>query len=62
MKATDYRAWIHPLRRDCRYDYRIVVQRLTDGVTRHEKISGGWELAVAVAQALAAELGCTEQL
>jgi hypothetical protein len=62
MKATDFRAWITPRKSSSKgkWDYRVVVQRLTDGKSAQEKVSGGWLVAEAVANKLARSLGMDE--
>ena len=62
MTDKDFRAFIMPLKGKAsagKWDWRVVVQRLTDGVTKTEKCSGGWLIAEAVANRLMRDLGLT---
>jgi len=60
-RPADFRAWIHPItspdESEGKFDYRVVVQRLTDGVTKQTKVSGGWTIAEAYCNLLARDLG-----
>ncbi|MFH0964582.1 MAG: hypothetical protein V2A58_11310 [Planctomycetota bacterium] len=58
----DFRCWIHPLSEragEGQWDWRVIVQRLTDGLSRQERVSGGWQIAEAVARRLMRELSTT---
>lgn len=60
LKEEDFRVKIIPLSEKAgqgKWDWRVVVQRLTDGVTRHDKVSGGWIIAEHTANRLMRELG-----
>jgi len=55
----DFRTFITPLSGQMsagKWDYRVVVVRLSDGCTKQEKVSGGWSVAEAVARRLQKEL------
>ncbi len=60
----NFRVWIHPLTGRASkglWHWRIVVQRLSDGLTRQSKASGGWLVAEAVANRLMEEIeSCPE--
>ena len=65
MKSTDFRAWIKSLSDkagNSKYDYRVTVQRLTDGLTKTERVSGGWNIAEAYCDKLAHSLGLSSTL
>lgn len=58
-----FRCWIHPLSEMAsqgKWDWRVVVQRLTDGVTKTLKVGGGWEAAESCARRMMQDLlvGC----
>lgn len=55
-RSVDFRVWIHPVKHP-KWDYRVVVQRLTDGVTKTERVSGGEPILEATVNRLAHELG-----
>lgn len=59
MDEKNFRAWITPLTgkaSEGKWDWRVTVQRLTDGMTTTEKVSGGWPVAEAYAEFLARKL------
>lgn len=63
MKTTDFRVHITPLSEaagEGKYDWRVTVQRLTDGATRTERVSGGWVVAEQYATMMAHKLGLPE--
>lgn len=60
LKSTDFRVQIDPLvgkQSEGKWDYRVIVTRLTDGMTKTERVSGGWKTADYYANKLAHDLG-----
>lgn len=60
MDERKFRAFINPVsvnEEPGKWDWRVIVQRISDGVSRYERVSGGWLAAEAVAEKLAVELG-----
>ncbi len=55
MDERNYRVWIVPVKGKAskEWDWRVTVQRLTDGVTATQRVSGDWPVAEACAEALA---------
>ena len=60
LRSVDFRVTITALSEKAgngRYDWRVTVQRLTDGMTSTERVSGGWPVAETYATILAHRLG-----
>jgi hypothetical protein len=63
MKESDFREFVKPLTGKSsqgKWDYRVTVQRLTDGATRTIKVSGGIPIIEIYAQKLRRELESNE--
>lgn len=63
VKPTDFRVIINPLsekQSQGKWDFRVVVTRLTDGTTKAELVSGGHIIAESVANRLARDLGMSD--